>query len=108
MLWKHLHQSEYLHVLLNPLPVYGLALSVVALAIAAALRSRAAQVTALALVVLSAGSAWPAVEFGEKGFDRVQSMSDEAGYRWLDAHAQRATRFKWVFYATAAVAAAAL
>jgi hypothetical protein len=108
MFWKHLQQSEYLHVLLNPLPVYGLAVSVVALAVAAFLRNRSAQIAALLIVLLSAGSAWPVVEFGEKSFDQAQAMSDDAGYRWLDAHAQRATRLKWIFYLTAAVAALAL
>ena len=35
---KGLEQPEYVHVLLNPLPVYGLALGLVALTIALALR----------------------------------------------------------------------
>ena len=108
LFWKHLIQSEHLHVLLNPLPIYGLAVSVMALAMAAGLRSRKAQITALAMILLSAGSAWPVVEFGEKGFDRVQAMSDVDGIRWLDAHAQRATRLKWIYYLAAALAALAL
>lgn len=108
MLWKHLHQPEYLHVLLNPLPVYGLALGALALLIGIALRSRPAQITALVLVLLSAGAAWPVVAFGENAYDEAQMMADDAGQHWLDAHAQRATRAKWVFYLTAIVAAMAL
>ena len=46
----HLSKREYVHVLLNPLPVYGLAVGVVGLIIALLLRTRAARVTALALV----------------------------------------------------------
>jgi hypothetical protein len=48
-----LNKPEYVHVLLNPLPVYGLAVAIFGLIIALLLRTRAARVTALALVMLS-------------------------------------------------------
>jgi hypothetical protein len=105
---EHLGVHEYMHTLLNPLPVYGLALGMFALAVAIALKSRPAQIVALFLVVIASGSAWPVVEYGEKGYDRTLARSDEAGARWLDAHAQRATRFAWVFYVVAGAAAIAL
>ena len=105
---QHLSQPEYLHVLLNPLPVYGVALGTLALVIAMVLKSRQAQITALILVFICALSALPVAHFGEEGFDRVQSMSNHDGYAWLDAHAQRATRAMQVFYALSAVAALAL
>ena len=56
---EHLSHPEYLHVLLNPLPVYGLAVGAFGLVIALISRSRAARVTALALVLISGVSAWP-------------------------------------------------
>lgn len=105
---KHLEWPEYVHVLLNPLPVYGLALGILALIIAIALRSRPAQITALAIVLFSALSTWPVVEFGEKGYDRVESTSDKVGYVWLDAHAQRGKRYAFVFYILAGIATVAL
>jgi uncharacterized membrane protein YoaK (UPF0700 family) len=105
---QHLAQPEYLHVILNPLPIYGLALGVLAMVVALILRTRSAQVTALIIVFVSAASAWPVKEFGEQGFDRVESLSDSAGYRWLDAHAQRATRAMPVFYALSALSLIAL
>lgn len=105
---QHLNQPEYLHVFLHPLPVYGVALGALALVIAMALRSRSAQITALILVFLCALAAWPVAHFGEEAFDRVESLSNEQGYAWLDAHAQRATRALPVFYALAALSAMAL
>ena len=53
----HLSKPEYVHVLLNPLPVYGLAVGVLGPVITFLLRTRAARVTAFALVMLSAASA---------------------------------------------------
>ncbi len=69
-----------MHVLLNPLPVYGLAIGVVGLLLAVIARSRSAIVIALALVFLSGLSAWPTYHYGEEAYDRVTIMAD-AGRR---------------------------
>ncbi len=107
-LLRDLRQPEYIHVLLNPLPLYGLALSLVGLVIAFISRSRKAQIATLAIVFLSALSAWPVAEFGERAYDPVLSMADEPGQAWLDAHRARAEQFIPFFYALAALSAAAL
>jgi hypothetical protein len=105
---RGLRQPEYVHVLLNPLPVYGLLISWIGLIIAAVLRSRRAQVATLVLVLISSLSAWPVYEFGQQGYDRVLSMTDEDGERWLDEHQGRAEDLIWVFYALAVLSAAAI
>lgn len=105
---EHLQQPEYLHVLINPLPVYGLALGLLATVLALLLRERRAQIVALAIVFVSAFSAWPASEFGEQGYDRVLSLSDHAGGLWLKEHRCRADEVLWVFYVAAALAAGAI
>ena len=61
---KGLEQPEYVHVLINPLPVYGLALGLVALTIALALRSREARICAFILILIAATSAWPVIYYG--------------------------------------------
>src|SRR5436189_5388844 len=101
-------QPEYVHILINPLPIYGLAISWIGLVIAFFLRSRRAQITTLALLLISAASAWPAYEFGEEGYDRVLSMSDDAGRAWLDEHQYRAEQLVLFFYALAGLSAIAI
>src|ERR1051326_8099372 len=101
-------QPEYVHVLLNPLPIYGLAISWVGLLIAFFQGSRRAQIATLVLILLSAGSAWPVYEFGEQGYDRVLSMSDDPGQAWLDEHQHRAEQLIYFFYALAALSAIAV
>ena len=103
-------QPEYLHVLLNPLPVYGLLTGILGLAIALAIfrGSRAARTTALLLIAVSAGSAWPVIQYGEESADRVLAMSDAAGSQWLKAHARRADLVEPLYYALAALAVAAI
>jgi len=105
---RDLQQPEYIHVLLNPLPVYGLLVGWVGLIIGLVLRSRPAQIATLSLVLLSSISAWPVYEFGQQGYDRVLSMADEDGRAWLDEHMHRAENLIWVFYALAAVSAFAI
>ncbi|MEY2563879.1 MAG: hypothetical protein QOH88_2072 [Verrucomicrobiota bacterium] len=107
-LLRDLQQPEYLHVLLNPLPVYGLAIALLGLILAIVLGARAGQVTALVLILICAASAWPVAHYGEAAEDRVTAMADEAGAAWLKAHAHRADNFIYTFYALALVAAAAI
>jgi hypothetical protein len=107
-LLRDLQQPEYIHVLLNPLPVYGLLIGLVGLVLALILKSRRAQITTLTLVLISSASAWPVYEFGEEGYDRVLSMTDEDGGAWLDEHMHRAEDLIWVFYVLAALSAFAI
>lgn len=105
---EHLSNPEYVHVLLNPLPVYGLAVGVLGLVVALFTKARAARVTALAIIFVSALSAWPVYEYGEKGYDRVLAMADSDGGKWLNEHMERAEKLIYAFYVLAALAAAAL
>ena len=107
-LLRSLRQPEYVHVLLNPLPVYGLLLSLIGLIIAFVLKSRRAQIATLALVFISSVCAWPVYEYGEDGYDRVLAMTDEDGHAWLDEHMHRADKLIYVFYALALLSAIAI
>ena len=101
-------QPEYVHILINPLPIYGLAVGWIGLIIALFLRSRPAQIATLALIIISAAAAWPVYEFGEEGYDRVLSMTDDDGHAWLDEHQRRAELLIYFFYALAGLSAFAV
>ena len=107
-LLRDLRQPEYIHLLINPLPIYGLLMGWIGLVIALSLKSRHAQVATLTLVLITSASAWPAYEFGEQAYDRVLSMADEDGKAWLDAHQDRAEDLIWIFYALAGLSAIAI
>ena len=101
-------KPEYLHVILNPLPIYGLAMGMLAQVVALFLKSRPAQVAALVVVFVSAVSIAPVTYFGEKGFDRVVAVSDDAGEAWLEEHRERAELAEPIFYTLAVLSLAAL
>jgi len=107
-LLRDLRQPEYIHVLINPLPVYGLAMGLLGLTVASFLRSRRAQIVTLIIVLVSAASAWPVYEFSEQGYDRVLSMSDEAGQAWLDEHQHRGEQLIYFFYVLAVLSVIAI
>jgi hypothetical protein len=105
---RGLRQPEYVHVLLNPLPVYGLLISWVGLIAAVISKSRRGQIVTLILVFITSISAWPVFEFGQLGYDRVLAMTDDDGHAWLDEHEARAEKFIYIFYALAALSVAGI
>src|SRR5436190_21074199 len=107
-LLRDLRQAEYIHVLINPLPIYGLAMAWVGLIVSLFLGSRRAQIATLAIVLISAASAWPVYELGQQSYDRVLSMADSDGQAWLDEHQDRAEDLIYFFYALALLSAVAI
>jgi len=103
-----LKQPEYIHVLLNPLPVYATVMGFAGLLIALLLRSRAAQGVALGIILIGCLSVWPVMEFGDRAADRVKAMFNADGQKWLHEHNERADVAPWVFYPTGAIAVAAI
>src|SRR5438477_10358689 len=96
---RGLRQPEYVHVLLNPLPVYGLLISWIALIAALISKSRRAHIVTLILVFITSISAWPVFEFGELGYDRVLAMTDDDGHAWFDEHQERGGDVIYIFLA---------
>jgi hypothetical protein len=97
-------QPEYVHVIINHFPLVGLIVAMVALAAALITRERKAIFIGLGLVGLLALSAWPVFHYGEAGYDRVLSMADEAGGKYLEYHRMLAERWVFLFYVTAGIA----
>ena len=103
-----LGQPEYLHVILNPLPIYGLATAVLGFGAAWIWGGRPAQAIALLLILLTAASAGPVAHYGHQGYDRVYSLSDPPAQKWLNWHEHLGDRIVWIYYAAAGAAALAV
>ena len=101
-------KAEYLHVLLNPLPVYGLSMGVIVLAAGLMSRSKAARNIGLLVIVVCAASAWPVLYYGQHGYNHLYPQLDTESQQWLDVHMERAERFVYAFYLTALCGVAAL
>jgi uncharacterized membrane protein HdeD (DUF308 family) len=103
-----LQKPEYIHVVLNHLPIYGTILGALALAISLVLRSRAAQITALIITLVAAASAYPVLVTGQRAYKAIRSIADDSGAEALDEHMDRAEKTIGVFYFLAALAIAGL
>jgi hypothetical protein len=101
-------KPEYIHVVLNHLPIYGTILGALALAISLILRSRAAQITALIITLLAGASAYPVLVTGQRAYKAIRSMADDAGAEALDEHMDRAEKTIGAFYFLALLAFAGL
>ena len=103
-----LKKPEYIHVVLNHLPIYGTILAALALAISLILRSRAAQITALIITLIAGASAYPVLVTGQRAYKTIRSTSDDASAAWLDEHMDRAEKTIGTFYLLAVLAVAGL
>jgi mono/diheme cytochrome c family protein len=100
--------AAYMHVLTNPVPIYGLGAAVLALCGGLLMRNRSAQLVALWLVFLSAAAAWPAYFFGHKAYQQIRGIVDPDGQNWLAIHMHRADALIYVFYALGLLALTAV
>jgi hypothetical protein len=99
-----LQRPEYLHVVLNHLPVVGLGVSAVALLIGVLARSRGATIGCLLLVAVIAATIWPVIETGEAAYNRIRAVADPVGATLLKRHMSVANNYAWLFYLTALAA----
>jgi hypothetical protein len=106
-----LKKPDYIHVLINPLPVYALLIAIVLLAISLFRRNREGRTIALALIIFVGLISWPTWYSGHQAFDHVEQSSyeadafDDTGSQWAGVHAQRADQFVYFLYGTGVMAA---
>ncbi len=105
---QNLRQPEYVHVLLNHLPLTGLFAAVTGLIAALVMRNRAAILLGMGLVSLFSLSAWPVSGYGGQAYDRVYSMADKDGDAYLSHHKELADHWIILYYVTAAVGVAGM
>ena len=103
-----LDQPEYVHVLLHPLPVLGLAIALLALILGLIFKGRGAVTISLLLVALTAASAYFVYETGEGAANRLKNSLDHESEAWLDEHHERTKVAIYIFYVTAFVAVVAV
>lgn len=94
-------KAEYLHELLNPLPVYGLSMGVLVLVAGLLAQSKTARNIGLGLIAICSASAWPVLYFGQHGYNHLYPQLDPESQQWLSIHMERAEHFIYAFYMTA-------
>lgn len=108
MMTEQLFNPAYQHLLINHLPIMGIAMGLVGMGVAFVLRQRTGFIPALVILFIAGVSAWPVYVTGSAAYKPIRRMADDAGIDWLDIHMERADQSIWAFYVLAVVAAVAL
>ena len=108
MMMHHMSQPEYVHVLLNPMPLYGMAAGAFLLVWSRLRHPEEFPEGVLIWIILVAMITGLAVYFGEKGLENVGVIADAHGNRWLARHKERAETLMYIFYLTGFSALGAL
>lgn len=99
---------EYVHVLLNPLPTYGLIIGIAVLLVGLIIRNIATRNTGLIIILVCSGITWVVFHYGVHAYNHLYMDLDPASKRYADIHMDRAESFIWAFYTTAILSIIAL
>ena len=70
-LWQSVRDPEYAHLLLESLPLYGLAFGLTLLVVAFVVNERKSRLLALGLILISCASVWPYLDFRLEATPRI-------------------------------------
>ncbi|MBX7211788.1 MAG: hypothetical protein K1X78_26015 [Verrucomicrobiaceae bacterium] len=107
-LWQTVRDPEYAHLLLESLPLFGIAAGLVFLCGSLLFRENKSRLLALLLVCVSSGSVWPYVELREKAQARVIAMHDPSFAPLIREQTSRRKDTAWAFYAMSVISGLAL
>lgn len=107
-LWQSVRDPEYAHLLLESLPLYGLALGLTFLIIAILAGERKTRLLALAVICLSSASVWPYLDFRLKATPRILATREPTYGPLIRAQSQLRLETAWAYYTLAGVSGLAL
>ena len=98
----------YRHVLLNHIPIIGLIIAWLILAVGLVLRQTVLLFTGLTLIAITAGISVPVANYGDAAYPAVYDLLKGRSRDWLDYHAELAETWLPLLYANSALAIAAI
>ncbi len=107
-LWHSLEDAEYLHLLLEPVPLFGLFFGLLFLIAATALRQSMLKMMALIVIALACLSVQPALQLRIKAEPRVLALQDAAFHPLIKQQTERRTSAAWIYYGLAALCVIAI
>jgi len=107
-LWQSVCDPEYAHLLLESLPLYGLAFGVTLLVIAFVVNERTCRLLALAIIFVSCASVWPYLDFRLKATPRILATRAVEYGPIIQQQTQLRQDTAWAFYTMSAVTLVAM
>jgi len=107
-LWQSIRDPEYLHLLLEPLPLFGLGIGLVFLIMSFMTGEARSRLLALGIICVSCASVWPYVDLRDKATPRILATRSPDFAPLIQEQTQRRKDWSWPYYAMAVLSAAAL
>ncbi|MBK8093411.1 MAG: hypothetical protein IPK32_15880 [Verrucomicrobiaceae bacterium] len=107
-LWQSIRDPEYLHLLIEPLPLYGLGIGLMMFVVAYVFGERRSRTLALALICISCCSVWPYTDLREKATPRIIATRPVEYKDVIQAQTQLRAGWNWPYYLMALVSFLAL
>lgn len=107
-LWLNIRDPEYLHLLLEPLPLFGLGLGLTFLIVSFVFGEVRSRMLALVVICLSCASVWPYVDLRDKATPRILATRAPEFAPLIQAQTQRRKDWAWPYYAMAVFSLIAL
>ncbi|MCX6856670.1 MAG: hypothetical protein NTV80_17400 [Verrucomicrobia bacterium] len=102
-LWQTVRDPEYAHLLMESLPLYGLAFGVTLLVVAFVVNERKCRLLALGLIFISCASVWPYLDFRLKATPRILATRAVEYGPIIKEQTQLRQDTAWAFYLMAVV-----
>lgn len=107
-LWTSVRDPEYLHLVLESLPLYGLGIGLLFLVVAQVSGEAKSRLFALLVITLSSASVWSYQVLREEASPRILATRDPALGPLIQDQTERRARYAWAYYTLAAVGAVTL
>jgi hypothetical protein len=102
-LWQSVRDPEYAHLLMESLPLYGLAFGVTLLVVAFVVNERKCRLLALGIIFVSSASVWPYLDFRLKATPRILATRAVEYGPIIQEQTQLRQDTAWAYYIMAAV-----
>lgn len=107
-LWQSIRDPEYLHLLLEPLPLYGLGLGLAFLVVAFMFGEVKSRMLALSIICASCVSVWPYNALRDKATPRILATRSPEFAPLIQQQTQRRRDWSWPYYGMALLSLTAL
>jgi hypothetical protein len=107
-LWTRLEDAEYLHLVLEQVPLFGLGFGLLFLIIATAMGEPKSRLVALIVIAASCLSVAPYVKSRAQSTPRILAIYDKAFHPSITQQIQRRVDTRWYYYGMAALAIATI
>ena len=98
-LWQNIRDPEYLHLLLEPLPLYGLGFGLVFVIVSLVFGEIKSRMLALAVICVSCASVWPYIDLRGKATPRILATRSPEFAPLIQQQTQRRKDWSWPYYA---------